>query len=91
MKNIIPTALLHFHGLTSKDPDTFMFEFFVACRTYDCVSNEKKLKLFPSTLKDATLCWFIGMPGSSITTWAQMQQAFNNKYEDCCRSKETKE
>jgi hypothetical protein len=80
MKNISPTSLPHFHGLTSEDPDTFMFEFFVVCRTYDYASDEKKLKLFPSTLKDATLHWFMGLPGDSITTWAQMQQAFNNKY-----------
>jgi len=33
----------------------------------------------------------MGLPGGSITTWAQMQQAFNSKYKDYCRSKETKE
>lgn len=33
----------------------------------------------------------MGLPGNSITTWAQMQQAFNNKYRDYCRSKDTKE
>ena len=48
------------------------------------------MKLFPSTLKDAALRWFMGLPGNSITTWAQMQQAFNTKYRDYCRSKETK-
>ena len=56
MKNISPTSLPHFHGLTSKDPDTFMFEFFVLCRTYDYASNDQKLKLFPFTLKDEALC-----------------------------------
>jgi len=55
MKNISPFALPHFHGLTSKDPDTFLFEFDVICRTYDYTTDEQKLKLFPSTLKDATL------------------------------------
>jgi len=91
MKNIIPTGLPHFHGLTSKDPDTFMFEFFVVYRTYYCAYDEQKLKLFPSTLKDAALCWFIGLLRGSITMWAQMQEAFNSKYKDYCRSKETKE
>ena len=33
----------------------------------------------------------MGLPGDSITTWAQMQQDFNNKYRDYCRSKDTKE
>jgi len=80
MKNISPSALPHFHGLTTEDPDTFMFEFVVLCRTYDYTEDEKKLRLFPSTLKDAALRWFMGLPGNSITTWAQMQQAFNTKY-----------
>ena len=48
------------------------------------------MKLFPSTLKDAALRWFMGLPGNSITSWAQMKQAFNNKYWDYCRSKEIK-
>lgn len=33
----------------------------------------------------------MGLPGDNITTWAQMKQAFNNKYRDYRRSKETKE
>lgn len=70
MKNISPLALPHFHGLTIEDPDTFLLEFVVICQTYDYAEDEKKLKLFPSTLKDATLCWFMGLPGNSITTWA---------------------
>jgi len=31
MKNISPSALPHFHGLTTEDPDTFLFEFYVVC------------------------------------------------------------
>ena len=60
MKNISPSALPHFHGLTTEDPDTFLFEFVVLFRTYDYTEDEQKLKLFPSTLKDATLRWFMG-------------------------------
>ena len=70
MKNISPSALSHFHGWTTEDPDTFLFEFVVLCRTYDYAEDEQKLKLFPSTLKDATLRWFMGLPGNSVTTWA---------------------
>jgi len=70
MKNISPSALPHFHGLTSEDPDTFLFEFTVICRTYDYITDVQKLKLFPSTLKDAALRWFMGLLGHSITTWA---------------------
>lgn len=69
MNIINPTSLPHFHGLASKDPNTFMFDFVVVCRTYDYTSNEKKLKLFPSTLKDASLHWFMILPGGNITTW----------------------
>ena len=91
MKNISPSTLPHFHGLTTEDPDTFLFEFTVICWTYDYAEDEKKLKLFPSTLKDVALHWFMGLSGNSITTWAQIQQAFNKKYRDYYRSKETKE
>ena len=55
MKNISPSALPHFHGLTSEDPDTFMFEFFLVCRTYDYTSDDQKLKLFSSILKNVAL------------------------------------
>ena len=73
MKNISPSAPPHFCDLTTEDPNTLLFEFDVICQTYDYIDDEKKLKLFPSTLKDATLRWFMGLPGDSITTWAQMQ------------------
>jgi len=56
MKNISPIALPHFHGLDSEDPNAFMFDFAMVCRTYDYTFDEYKLNLFPSTLKDATLC-----------------------------------
>lgn len=80
MENISHTTLPQFHGFIYEDPDTFMFNFFVVCRTYDYASYEKKLMLLPSTLKYAALCWFMGLPGGSITTWDQMQHAFNSKY-----------
>ena len=70
MKNISPSTLPHFHGPISEDPDTFWLEFDVICRSYDYTTGDQKLKLFPSTLKDATLRWFMGLPGDSIITWA---------------------
>ena len=75
-----PSALPHFHDLTSEDPENFLFELAVICRTYDYTNDEQKLKLFPSTLKDAALRWFMGLPGDNITIGAQMHQAFNKKY-----------
>ena len=52
MKNISPTALPHFHGQTTEDPDTFLFDFAIIYQTYDYTNDEHKLKLFPSILKD---------------------------------------
>ena len=72
MKNISPSTLPHFHGLTKKDLDTFLFKFVAIYQTYDYAEDEKKLKLFRSTLKDATLFWFMGLPGNKTTTWVQM-------------------
>lgn len=40
MKNISPTTFPHFHGLGSKNPNTFMFKFFVVFRTYDYIFYE---------------------------------------------------
>jgi len=68
MKKISPSTIPHFHGLTLEDLDTFLFEFVVICRTYDYTSDDQKLKFFPSSLKDASLCWFVGLPGDNITT-----------------------
>lgn len=68
MKNIIPLALPHFYGLTTEYPDTFFSEFVVLYRTYDYAEDEQKLKLFPSTLKDVALHWFMGLLGNNITT-----------------------
>lgn len=35
MKNISPSPLPHFHGLTTEYPETFLLEFVIICRTYD--------------------------------------------------------
>jgi hypothetical protein len=91
MKNINPSSLPHFHGLTTKDLDTFLFEFVVVCRTYDYTSDEKKIKLFPSTLKESTLRWFMSLEGNNITKLDQMKQDFSNKYMDYCKERDTRD
>jgi hypothetical protein len=35
MKNIPLLALPNFHGLSTEDPDEFLFEFDILCRRYD--------------------------------------------------------
>ena len=39
MKPITLTTLPNFHGLSSKDPDTFLFKFYIVCRGYDYISD----------------------------------------------------
>ena len=56
MKNIPPSTLPHFYVMVHEDPESFLFEFYILCRSYDYSSNAHKLKLFPATLKDSALC-----------------------------------
>ena len=84
MKNISPSVLPNFHGLRNEDPETFLFEFEVLCRTYDYLEDSQKLKLFPSTLKGAALKWFMGLLTQSIRTWNDMKQTFLDRYLDYC-------
>jgi hypothetical protein len=82
MKNIPPLALPNFHGMITKDPKTFLFEFYVLCHNYDYSSNAKKLKLFPARLKDVALRWFMGLGTNAIKTWDEMRKTFLVKYHD---------
>ena len=91
MKNINPVTFPNFHGLSLEDTNIFIFEFEVVCRTYDYISDAKKLKLFPSTLKDTTLRWFVSLEANNINTWEQMKDAFMERYRDYCKSKDTRE
>jgi hypothetical protein len=91
MKNIPLSALPNFHGLSSEDPDEFLFEFDILCRSYDYTTNAQKLKLFPSTLKGNALRWFMSLGEHVITSWDQMKHKFLNKYQDYCRTREKKE
>jgi len=84
MKNISPSILPNFHGKISECPKTFLFEIEVLCRSYDYLHDAQKLKLFPATLKDSTLKWFMSLGMNSITTWAQMKEAFLEKYRYYC-------
>ena len=82
MKNISPSILPRFHGKATEDLDEFLFEFDILYHNYDYTSSEKKLKLFPSTLKDNALHWFMSLGGETVTTWDQMKQVFLEKYEE---------
>ena len=91
MKNIPLSSLPSFQGMVVEDPDTFMFEFNVLCRGYDYTSDAQKMKLFPTTLKGATLIWFMRLCAGMILTWNEMREAFPFKYQDYCRTRDLKE
>ena len=91
MKNINPSSLPNFHGLASEDPNTFIFEFEVVYKAYDYLYDAKKLEHFPSTLKDASLRWFMSLQETSIERWEQMKDTFMEKYRDYCKSNDTRE
>lgn len=82
MKNISPSALQHFYGKVNEDPNFFLFEFDILCRSYDYSSGSHKLKLFPTTLKDATLHSFMGLGGNARSSWEQMKRVFLSKYQE---------
>jgi len=85
-KSIPLTTLPSFHGLTSEDPDTFLFEFDIVRWGYDYIMDAQKLKIFPATLKGIALWWFMGLRGRTITTWEEMKTTFLEKYQDYCKS-----
>ena len=66
LKNIPNATLPKFYGLIIEDPKTFLFEFDILCKSYDYTTNTHKLKLFPSTLKEATLRWFMRLGANAI-------------------------
>ena len=69
MKNINPSALPQFHGMATKDPNAFLFEFDILCKSYNYVNDSKRLKLFLATLKDSSLRWFMGLGEYTIRSW----------------------
>lgn len=91
MKNIPLSSLPSFQGMIVEDPDTFLFEFDVLCRSYDYVSDAHKLKLFPATLKGEALRWFMGLGSPYIRTWSDMKETFLSKYQDYCRIRDLRE
>jgi len=80
MKNIRPYFLPNFYGLRSEDPETFLFEFEIICRSYGYLFKTQKLRLFLATLKDRALKWFMSLRTNSIRSWNDMQNIFIEKY-----------
>jgi hypothetical protein len=85
MKNIPLSSLPTFRGMSTEDLDLFLFEFGILCRSYNYSDNAQKLKLFPSTMKDSTLRWFMSLGENTILSWDQMKDTFLRKYQDYCK------
>ena len=78
--------------MSSEDPKTFLFEFYVLCISYDYITDQQKMKIFPSTLKNQELMWFMGLGGDNITISAQMKKVFRlDKYQEYYKDKDQKE
>jgi hypothetical protein len=90
MKNIPLSSLPTFYGKRSEDLDTFLFDFGILCRSYNYLQDAQKLKLFPTTLKDSALRWFMGLGESSIRSWEDMKAIFLKKCQDYCKSKDSR-
>lgn len=90
MKNINTSIILAFHGMSTEDRDAFLFEFNILYRSYNYVNDAQKLKLSVATLKDDALRLFMGLGEYTIRTWEQMKCTFLKKYQDYCKSKDSK-
>ena len=76
LKNIPSAALPKFYGLIIEDLETFLFEFDILCQSYDYTIDAHKLKLFPSTLKEAALRWFMSLGENDVADWPTMSNFF---------------
>jgi hypothetical protein len=47
--------------------------------------------LFPDTLKDVALHWFMGLGTNAIKTWDEMRKTFLEKYNDHCTNRGMRE
>ena len=91
MKSIPLHNIPTFHGLTTEDPDAFLFEFDVLSRGYDYNTDPQKLNFFPSTLKGTDLCRFMGLGGGTINNCDKIKNTFLTKYQDYCRTWDLKD
>lgn len=81
MKNIPPSILPNFYGMFVEYPNSLMFKFDILGITYGYNDDTHKLRLFPSTLKAATLKCFMGLWEHSITSWDEIKKIFLKKYQ----------
>ena len=90
MKNIPPYSLPTFYEKSNEDMEIFLLKFNILCRSYNYLQDAQKLKLFPTTLKDYALRWFMGLGEYSIRTWEDMKTAFLRKYQEYCKPRDSR-
>ncbi len=90
MKRIPPSELLTFYGKSIEELDVILFEFDILCSSYNYALDAHKLKLFPTTLKDSALHWFMSLGEYTIRSWDDMKAAFLKKYPDYCRPRDSR-
>lgn len=74
---------LQFYGLPHENPNTHIDRFIRNYQNFHAPGvNEDaiKLRLFPYTLRDATLEWLDAEPHASISPWEDLTRKFCNKY-----------
>ena len=76
MKNIQLSSLPTFRGMSIEDPNLFLFEFDILCRSYNYSDDAQKLKFFPATMKYSALIWFMSLGENKILSWDQMKNTF---------------
>ena len=91
MKKIPPSVLPNFYGMSTEDPDAFVFEFDILCRTYQYTDYTHKLRLFLATQKEANLKWFMGLGEHTIASWDEMKKFFLKNDQAYCRARDSKE
>jgi hypothetical protein len=74
MKNIPLSSLPTFRG--HEDLDLFEFEFDILCRSYNYSDDAQKLNIFPATVKDSALRWFMSLGENTILSWDKMKDTF---------------
>eukprot|EP00253_Pinus_taeda_P033242 PITA_33242 len=77
--------------MASEDPNSFLFDFDIVCRTYGYTDDAHRLRLFPATLNASALRRFMGLGEHAITDWDGMRRIFLRKYQPYCRSKDSKD
>ena len=63
-----------------EDPENFLFEFEIVCRSYGYLLKTQKIRLFPEILKDRAFKWFMSLGTNSIRSWNDMQNIFLEKH-----------